>query len=784
MTAKLKHFFKYFIPVLLLSSLILITLAYLEIMTELETIQLREVNTVQLKQNSLKNHLSNIITDIFYLASHYDLHDFLIDGNNESKKRVQNEFLLTSKIRQYYDQIRFINNKGMEIIRVNYNNGSPEIVPEDKLQFKGDRYYVKKSLKINSGQVYASPFDLNIENGVIEQPIKPIIRLGMPVFDKSGVKKGVIIINYRGELLLSTLVNNNRGSNNKSVTPPTWLLNSDGFWLKGSSPETEWSFMYPDRINSSFKNSYSEEWKIISEKEDGQFHNSKGIFTFSTIYPFINNLEINGNDIMTIHTSNYYWKIVSFVPSSTIHKSILSKLWKYFLIFFIIIALTIPGIFIISKEQLQALKSEQNLKNMLEKRNLFQKSLLKIYQSEFDKLEEGIEAVAEMAEDIFRTDLISVWLFNKDKSTIKCLEISGITNLHPHEGRVIRLDKYPVYFEEILSGNQIAADNAGENIYTQNFKEDYLEPFGIISMLDSPILNQGNIVGTFCLASKEKRPPWSEDERDFAMQIAITIAAMIETREKKEAEENLHIAVIKAERANRVKSEFLANMSHEIRTPMNAILGFSELLLEKASEGNEKAYLTAINTSGKSLLYLINDILDLSKIEADKVEIINNPINLISIFNDMEGMFSQSVKEKHLTYITEIPENIIENIYLDETRFRQILLNVIGNGVKFTESGHIKISVNSTVSREDPDKIDLSILVEDTGIGIPMESSEHIFNSFEQTERGSNPQYEGTGLGLAITKKLMHLMNGTIELVQKESPGSLFRLVFFNVKIL
>ncbi|MCF6336239.1 MAG: cache domain-containing protein, partial [Spirochaetales bacterium] len=421
MTVKSKFFLKYFIPVLLLSSSILLTLSYMEVKTELKTIKLMELNTVLLKENSLKNHLSNIITDLIYLISHYDLHDFLVDGNHVSEKRVQDGFLLISETRNYYDQIRFIDNLGMEVIRVNNNDGTPEITPEDKLQSKSERYYVRESLKLDPGQIYASPFDLNIENGTIEQPIKPMIRLGMPVFDRTGKNRGIVVINYRGQLLLEELNNLTVNSQNGISKDPTWLLNSDGYWLKGSSSEEEWSFMYPDRSEISFKESFPKEWKIISKTQSGQIHNSNGLTTYSTIYPFVNRFNTDKQSKMIIRTSNYSWKIVSFIPSEIVHKSILKVLWKYILIYILILVLLIPGILFLTTEQLRVKESEQNLKDMLVKRNLFQRSLLKIYQSEFNNLEEGIGDIIKMSHDLLDIDLLSVWLFNKEKTSITCM---------------------------------------------------------------------------------------------------------------------------------------------------------------------------------------------------------------------------------------------------------------------------------------------------------------------------------------------------------------------------
>jgi PAS domain S-box-containing protein len=248
----------------------------------------------------------------------------------------------------------------------------------------------------------------------------------------------------------------------------------------------------------------------------------------------------------------------------------------------------------------------------------------------------------------------------------------------------------------------------------------------------------------------------------------------------KQTEEELRKAKEAAEAANRFKSDFLSNMSHEIRTPMNAILGFTELLSSLIEDRQQKSYLEAIQSGGKSLLTLINDILDLSKIEAGKLDIRYEPVNPHDIFNDIRQIFEIRLFEKHLEFITDISPNIPESLLMDEVRIRQILINLIGNAVKFTESGYVKISATCKMQRA---TCDLMITVEDTGIGVPPESQGRIFEAFMQQEGQSAKKYGGTGLGLAITKRLVEMMNGSIVLESEPGRGSIFRIMLRDVAI-
>lgn len=236
------------------------------------------------------------------------------------------------------------------------------------------------------------------------------------------------------------------------------------------------------------------------------------------------------------------------------------------------------------------------------------------------------------------------------------------------------------------------------------------------------------------------------------------------------AVENLHMA----EEANMAKSNFLANMSHEIRTPMNAIMGMSEIIIRENASSDISGKVSEIRNAATNLLGIINDVLDISKIEAGKYELIEDNYELASLINDVSTVIRVRLQETSIKYILDIDDTMPISLYGDPNRVRQILMNILGNAIKFTKNGYVKLKA---YWNHDEKKPELYFDVEDTGIGIKEENIEDIFDAFNQVDTRRNRNIQGTGLGLAISKNLANLMDGNLTVKSEYGKGSTFSIV-------
>jgi PAS domain S-box-containing protein len=356
------------------------------------------------------------------------------------------------------------------------------------------------------------------------------------------------------------------------------------------------------------------------------------------------------------------------------------------------------------------------------------------------------------------------------------------------EGKITDMNNASVNIIGISRDNIIGTDFFGYFTDPQKAREVYKEVFEHGFVADYPLTimdgkltdvlfngsvykdDRGKVLGVVVVARD------ITDQKRIATELTEAIVfAELATGLAEDAKSKAESATLIAENAVKAKQQFLSNMSHEIRTPMNAIIGFTKVLLKTDLSAKQKEYLTAIKMSGDALIVLINDILDLAKVDSGKMTFEEIPFRMALSLSAMLHLFETKIREKNLDAVKDYDTNIPEVLVGDPVRLHQIILNLVSNAVKFTNHG--KITVSAHLLNENEEKATIEFAVTDTGIGIPENKLEKIFENFQQASSGTSRLYGGTGLGLAIVKNLVEAQGGTISVKSIVDKGSTFSFI-------
>jgi len=403
-------------------------------------------------------------------------------------------------------------------------------------------------------------------------------------------------------------------------------------------------------------------------------------------------------------------------------------------------------------------------------------------------LNSKMDLITDALVQMVDADFARIWLIDKgdrcescahhnaDNKADRCSNQDQCLHLVASSGRYTHIDgdhaRVPIGCYKI----GLIASGKGEGFVTNEVATDprvhnnqWASELGLVSFAGYKLRSrQGEIIGVMALFADH---PIDPQMHAFLSGISHNTSQVILA---KWAEIELETAKLKAEAANMAKSEFLANMSHEIRTPMNAIIGFSDVLANEDLTLEQKEKVNIVRGSAKSLVNLINDILDFSKIEAGQLDIEMLDCSLGKLLNSLESLMTPMAKEKSLDLKIIAGGDLPSQIHSDPYRLQQCLVNLINNAIKFTEKGHVHSKVSL---REDKGKHFVCFDIEDTGIGIPADRQQAIFDSFTQADGSTTRKYGGTGLGLSVTKKLAILLGGELTLTSEPGKGSVFSLI-------
>ncbi|MCP4348265.1 MAG: PAS domain S-box protein [Desulfobacterales bacterium] len=565
---------------------------------------------------------------------------FLDNGGALQRATLAKEYLAFSSNKGFYDQIRFLDETGMEVERVNFYGGQPAIVPRDKLQDKGRRYYFQDTFGLDRGELFISPLDLNIEAGRTEQPLKPVIRFGTPVFDSQGHKRGIVLLNYFGKQLLEKF--DHRATDHLGEM---MLLNNAGFWLAGADEDLLWGFMYEDGDYKTFGHYFPGEWTRISRTDSGQFVTGNGLFTFVTVCPLAEGQKSSTGargafdpSQAALDWSAYQWKIVFRVSAATLATRSYQTLREMAAPFAGLIFLALIIAAFLTQYRARHAEAKEKIK--------YGERLLHQSESRYRELLESVQLIAVLLDRQGRITFCNNYLLDSiGCSKEEIIGKNGFEILIPPDQR--KLNK------------RLFLRGIKQNVTTRHAESEIVTLHGERRLIlwNNTVLTdlQGTAVGAACIGMD------ITDRKRTETELQRTKEAALEAQQAAEA-------------ANKAKSTFIANISHELRTPLNAILGFSMTMMNKRDLSPEyQKNLDIIHNRGTHLLSLINRMIEISKIEdmpeaADRVDSVLKELQQEDVAQK-PGVCEKIDANELISRITSLPPGLVSDL-------EQAILNV------------------------------------------------------------------------------------------------------------
>lgn len=616
----------------------------------------------------------------------------------------------------FYDQIRVLDNSGQEVLRVDKTPFGAKIIEDALLQNKAGRYYVREAFKLQREQVWLSDIDLNVENDEIEIPYQPTIRVIKQFHDQNQQQLGYVVLNVDLTKIFSDISEIRTKLKRKMNI---WLVNEAGYWLMGPD-ELTWGFMFTDRANMTLGHLYPDLYAelLLSNETDGLFVDDLLVSSIR-----INN-ELQGFESVVFSPKSSYINVLAVKDPEALTEGLALITHQAKKVFLVISVICIVLMLLFRRLVLTRLRISRQL---TEEKN----KMLSMFEAAPDAIlicdEKGIITyVNTQVEHMFGyTDA----------------ELLG----EPIE-KLVPLDKR----KEHVNKREQASKQTGVRPMGTGSRLQALCKSGALLDVDInlSIYPVGNVTNSLAIV------------RDVS-----SLKAIEQLKED---------ALIKAEQNAKARADFLANMSHEIRTPINGIMGMLHLLADTQLDERQQHFTQQSKKSAEALLRIINDILDISKIDSGRLELIEQEIDLEEVMLDVGRTLEPLAQEKGIEL--HCPSGISSPLKImgDGVRLRQILINLVGNAIKFTESGHIIVRADFVV--DDSDTVYTTLTIVDTGIGMTDEFVAQAFERFSQFNSSTTREKSGSGLGLAITSELVNMMNGTVALESKVGEGTTFTI--------
>jgi PAS domain S-box-containing protein len=674
------------------------------------TAQATETRTVDLARQRIMLPIGSVVADASYLAEQDALRTYLAREDADSRRHLEAEYLAFTEHRQFFDQLRFIDADGDEVARVNRKGTNVELVPVDRLQNEMDRTYTRNILKLDRGQIFISEIDLKVERGAIEQPIKPTIRVGVPVFDAAGAKRGIIVINYLARRILD------RVDELRRSVPDVWMLNSEGYWILGRQ-EDDFAFMYPERKDRTFVAAHPDIWRQMqAAPAAGQITNEAGRFT----YQRIDSLADQSGDVTgSVGPS---WFVVAHTPEA-VAAGQTSDLRRNFIGASTGLLLLLGGVSLgLARHQVRRRDAEQ---------------LVRLSEARY-------RAVTETASDA---------IISADRHGIIRYFNPGAERTFGHE-------------EQDIIGQPLT------KLMPERFRQAHTE--GMQRYLDTREARVvGRTVELVGLGKDGREFPIelslasSDVDGDLfftAIVRDITVRAEAE-REIQDLNRRLQLDNAELEAVNKELEAFSYSVSHDLRAPLRAIDGFSQALVEDAGpllKPEHHSHLNRVRQAAQRMGLLIDDLIKLARVTRADVKI--EDVDLSEIALALATSLQDSAPERQAEFAIA-PDVQAKG----DPRLMQVAMdNLLSNSWKFTAPrSPAQIEFGKTVANGKP-----AFFVRDNGVGFDMSYAGKMFGAFQRFHDAR--EFAGTGIGLATVQRIIHKHGGRIWAESQPGEGATF----------
>jgi len=703
----LQYFFLIWLPLTLLTVIVTSALMHNQRQMARGTAAIEQQAQVESAQSLLSSRLSRIQADALYLAGQLAL--------MQSDEQAMSTFETFQRYHPQYYQIRLLDLNGHEHIRVELTDGQPLALPSTRLQDKSQRYYVQLGLQQPMGSVYLSPFDLNMENGEIERPFQPTIRVATPIADADGQTRGLLVINYRGQYLLDALA-----SLDKPNKAALWLVNANGYWLKASDPAITWGFMLPERSSANLSQQHVSLWsQMIREDNDGSAVSDDAMYRF---------VSVDFDPRNDIPLSQSLGKL--YIVSELANKQLLGTSQNAGRIFWQAAALVILLFAMLSLLLARAIAQRRATEQSMASN------------------EEMFRAMIEAAPD-----------------AIIITDTDGNITL-ANEQTTVMFD----YAEQELVGQKV------EVLIPTNLAERHVQhrsgymmepksrPMGLGLSLYARRKDGSHLPVEISLSSIQT----ADSKLVFC---AIRDATERRTTERKIRQLNESLAQQNNE-LQAVNSEleaFSYSVSHDLRAPLRAIDGFSKILqssLEGKLDAQETDYFNRIRKAAQNMSRLIDDLLMLARVTRAEVKLAS--LDLSRTAAAIAERLQESQPERRID--VQIEPNI--RVQADPALLGVALDNLLGNAFKFTGN---TAEPRIEIGRMDDPEGDV-VFVRDNGVGFDMSYADKLFTPFQRLHSAS--AFPGTGIGLASIARVMNKLGGSIWAESSEGHGATFYMRF------